>query len=246
MNNGSKVFIADGISKIYTMGEVTVHALRGISFDIKTGEYVAIMGPSGSGKSTLMHIMGCLDRPTNGFLYLGARDISSLSDSDLAEIRNAEIGFVFQNFNLLPSMSILENVEMPLLYAGIPAKERRKRAVRALEAVGLADRLQHRPNEISGGQKQRASIARAMVNQPAILLADEPTGNLDTKTGEEIMGLFDELNAKGNTIILVTHEREVAEHSSRIIHIRDGTIEHIEVCTQGEDDVTIWEALKGV
>ncbi|NMB11081.1 MAG: ABC transporter ATP-binding protein [Firmicutes bacterium] len=244
MNNGSKVFIADQVSKVYEMGKVVVRALQDVSFTIKPGEYVAIMGPSGSGKSTLMHIMGCLDRPTSGSLYLRGKDISSLSDSELAEIRNAEIGFVFQNFNLLPSMSIQENVEMPLLYAGVPAKERRRQAVATLGMVGLADRLKHKPTEVSGGQKQRACIARALVNQPAILLADEPTGNLDTGTGEEIMGLFDDLNAKGNTIVLVTHERDVAEHASRILYIRDGRIEHVEVRGQGEDDITAWEALE--
>ena len=244
MNNGSKVFIADQVSKVYEMGKVVVRALQDVSFTIKPGEYVAIMGPSGSGKSTLMHIMGCLDRPTSGSLYLRGKDISSLSDSELAEIRNAEIGFVFQNFNLLPSMSIQENVEMPLLYAGVPAKERRRQAVATLGMVGLADRLKHKPTEVSGGQKQRACIARALVNQPAILLADEPTGNLDTGTGEEIMALFDDLNAKGNTIVLVTHERDVAEHASRILYIRDGRIEHVEVRGQGEDDITAWEALE--
>lgn len=244
MNNGSKVFIADKISKVYTMGDVRVKALGDISFTIGSGEYVAIMGPSGSGKSTLMHIMGCLDRPTSGSLYLRGKDISSLSDGELAEIRNAEIGFVFQNFNLLPNMSILENVELPLLYAGVPAKERRTRAIKALEVVGLANRVSHKPNEVSGGQKQRASIARAMVNQPAILLADEPTGNLDTATGKEIMALFDELNAKGNTIILVTHERDVAEHATRIIYILDGQIEHFEFRTLDEEHIPVWEVVE--
>lgn len=245
MNNSSKVFIADGIDKVYAMGDVKVNALRDISFSIQTGEYVAIMGPSGSGKSTLMHIMGCLDRPTSGSLYLRGKDIGSLSDGELAEIRNTEIGFVFQNFNLLPNMSILENVELPLLYAGMPARERRTRATWALEVVGLADRLRHKPNEISGGQKQRVSIARAMVNQPAILLADEPTGNLDTATGKEIMALFDELNAKGNTIILVTHERDVAEHATRIIYILDGRIEHFEFRIQDEEEhVPVWEVVE--
>ncbi|NMB46001.1 MAG: ABC transporter ATP-binding protein [Firmicutes bacterium] len=227
------------------MGDINVHALRDISLTIESGEYLAIMGPSGSGKSTLMHIMGCLDRPTSGSMYLRGQDINSLSDAELAEIRNAEIGFVFQNFNLLPSMSILANVEMPLLYAGVPARERRMRATTTLGIVGLADRLQHKPSELSGGQRQRASIARAMVNRPAILLADEPTGNLDTATGEEIMGLFAELNAKGNTIIVVTHERAVAERASRIVHIRDGCIEHVETRAHDKSGGTGWEAVEG-
>ena len=232
MSDRVKVFAADGISKVYTIGDIEVHALRSISFAIENGEYVAIMGPSGSGKSTLMHIMGCLDRLTSGSMYLRGKDVSSLSDGDLAEIRNAEIGFVFQNFNLLPNISILENVELPMIYAGVPPKERRARAVRALEMVGLGDRLHHKPSEVSGGQRQRASIARAIVNRPAIVLADEPTGNLDSVTGTEIMELFDELNANGNTIILVTHERDVAEHASRIIHILDGRVDRVEVRTQ--------------
>ncbi|NLY52591.1 MAG: ABC transporter ATP-binding protein [Firmicutes bacterium] len=226
------------------MGDIKVHALRDISFAIEAGEYVAIMGPSGSGKSTLMHIMGCLDRPTSGSMYLRGKDISSLSDGELAEIRNADIGFVFQNFNLLSNISILENVEMPMLYAGIPPRERRERAVRALEMVGLGDRMHHKPSEVSGGQRQRAAIARAIVNRPAIVLADEPTGNLDSATGTEIMELFDELNAKGNTIILVTHERDIAEHASRIIHILDGKIDRVEVRTERNGSVQGWEAVE--
>ncbi len=244
MINGARVFVADGISKVYTMGDIKVHALRDISFAIEAGEYVAIMGPSGSGKSTLMHIMGCLDRPTSGSMYLRGKDISSLSDGELAEIRNADIGFVFQNFNLLSNISILENVEMPMLYAGIPPRERRERAVRALEMVGLGDRMHHKPSEVSGGQRQRAAIARAIVNRPAIVLADEPTGNLDSATGTEIMELFDELNAKGNTIILVTHERDIAEHASRIIHILDGKIDRVEVRTERNGSVQGWEAVE--
>ena len=244
MSIGDKVFVADRISKVYTMGDVKVYALRDISFSIESGEYVAIMGPSGSGKSTLMHIMGCLDRPTSGSLYLRGKDVSSLTDGELAEIRNAEIGFVFQNFNLLPNISILENVELPMVYAGVPPKERRERAVRALEMVGLGSRLHHKPSEVSGGQRQRASIGRAVVNRPAIVLADEPTGNLDSATGAEIMELFDELNAKGNTIILVTHEREVAEHASRIIHILDGEIASMEIRKTNGRGTTQWEAVE--
>jgi putative ABC transport system ATP-binding protein len=243
VNGSQQVFIADEISKSYTMGDLTVNALRNVSFTIQAGEYLAIMGPSGSGKSTLMHIMGCLDRPTSGALYLTGRAIGSLSDAELAEIRNAEIGFVFQSFNLLPSMSILENVELPLLYAGVKASERRTRATAALDTVGLGDRLHHKPSEVSGGQRQRAATARALVNNPAILLADEPTGNLDTATGKEIMELLDELNANGNTIILVTHEREVAEHASRIIFIKDGEIERFEVRRQSDGQLPVWEAM---
>jgi len=213
------------IKKIYQMGKVKVEALRGISFCIDKGEFVAIMGPSGSGKSTLMHIIGCLDQPTEGNFIIGGEDVSKLNDDKLAEIRNKRIGFVFQQFNLLSRTSILHNVEIPLIYAGLKAKQRRELAKQALESVGLGDRIKHKPNEISGGEKQRAAIARALVNNPLIILADEPTGNLDTKTGEEIMKIFYKLHQQGNTVIMVTHEAEVAQHARRIIHLRDGLIE---------------------
>ena len=217
------------IKKIYQMGKVKVEALRGVSFYIDKGEFVAIMGPSGSGKSTLMHIIGCLDKPTEGNFVIGGKDVSKLNDDRLAEIRNKRIGFVFQQFNLLSRTSILHNVEIPLIYAGLKSKQRRKLAMQALESVGLADRVKHKPNEISGGEKQRAAIARALVNDPLIILADEPTGNLDTKTGEEIMKIFYKLHQQGHTLIMVTHEAEVARHARRIIHLRDGLIEKDEV-----------------
>lgn len=217
------------IKKIYQMGKVKVEALRGISFYIDKGEFVAIMGPSGSGKSTLMHIIGCLDQPTEGNFIIGGKDVSKLNDDRLAEIRNKRIGFVFQQFNLLSRTSILHNVEIPLIYAGVKAKQRRGLAKQALENVGLGDRVKHKPNEISGGEKQRAAIARALVNNPLIILADEPTGNLDTKTGEEIMKIFYKLHQQGNTVIMVTHELEIARHARRIIHLRDGLIEKDEV-----------------
>jgi len=212
------------ISRRYKMGTEIVHALRGVSLQIERGEYVAIMGPSGSGKSTLMNLLGCLDTPTEGTYELNGSQVSEMDDNDLAEIRNREIGFVFQTFNLLPRANALRNVELPLIYAGVPAEERRKTALDALAQVGLADRVHHKPNELSGGQRQRVAIARALVNNPAILLADEPTGNLDSKTGNEIMALFEELSRKGHTIIVVTHEEDIAMRARRIIRLRDGLI----------------------
>ncbi|HEX5069943.1 MAG TPA: ABC transporter ATP-binding protein [Vicinamibacterales bacterium] len=211
--------------KTYQMGTEQVHALSGVSIVIERGEYVAIMGPSGSGKSTLMNLIGCLDTPTKGTYLLNGKQASQMNDDELARIRNEEIGFVFQTFNLLPRASALHNVELPMIYAGVPAKVRRERANKALEKVELGDRKNHRPNELSGGQRQRVAIARALVNNPSILLADEPTGNLDSKTGVEIMSLFARLHEGGNTIILVTHEPDVAAYAHRVIHIRDGKVE---------------------
>jgi putative ABC transport system ATP-binding protein len=211
--------------KTYNMGAEQIHALRGVDLAIDRGEYVAIMGPSGSGKSTLMNLIGCLDTPSQGSYLLNAKLVSQMNDDELARIRNEEIGFVFQTFNLLPRATALHNVELPLIYAGITGKERQRRAKEALERVELGDRMTHRPNELSGGQRQRVAVARALVNNPSILLADEPTGNLDSKTGEEIMGLFSRLHQSGNTIILVTHEADIAAHAHRVVHIKDGKIE---------------------
>ena len=221
----------DSICRRYEMGGETVHALRGVSISIERGEYVAIMGPSGSGKSTLMNIIGCLDTPSSGSYELNGNTVADMDDNDLADIRNREIGFVFQTFNLLSRSTALRNVELPLIYAGVDIDERRDIALAALADVGLADRVEHRPNEMSGGQRQRVAVARALVNKPSILLADEPTGNLDSKTGEEILALFKALHAKGNTLIVVTHEEEVARHARRIIRIRDGLVASDEAVT---------------
>src|SRR3954452_21675018 len=210
--------------KTYVMGEEEIHALRGVAITIERGEYVAIMGPSGSGKSTLMNLIGCLDTPSKGSYLLNEKQVSQMNDNELARIRNEEIGFVFQTFNLLPRATALHNVELPLVYAGVAAKDRLERAKAALQKVELGERMLHRPNDLSGGQRQRVAIARALVNNPSILLADEPTGNLDSKTGNEIMALFDELQAQGNTVVLVTHEHDIAEYAHRVISIRDGMV----------------------
>jgi putative ABC transport system ATP-binding protein len=222
--DGRLIDIRD-VHKVYVMGTNEVHALAGVSVGIASGEYVAVMGPSGSGKSTLMNVVGCLDTPSSGSYRLRGTEIRDRDDDELARIRNQEIGFIFQTFNLLPRADALHNVELPLIYSGTPSKERRERAIEMMDLVGLADRMHHRPNELSGGQRQRVAIARALVNRPSIVLADEPTGNLDTKTGQEIMGLLDEIHRKGNTVILVTHEEEIADHAHRVVRLRDGLIE---------------------
>src|SRR3954469_1261498 len=222
---GPVVIDIENLTKVYEMGEETVHALRGVSLQIRRNEYLAIMGPSGSGKSTLMNMLGCLDTPSSGRYFFSGKNVSEMNDDELAAIRNHEIGFVFQTFNLLPRSTSLKNVELPLIYAGINPEIRGHRAEQSLRDVGLGDRLHHKPNELSGGQRQRVAIARALVNDPSIILADEPTGNLDSKTGEEIMALLENLYQHGNTIILVTHERDIAVHARRTVHLRDGLIE---------------------
>jgi putative ABC transport system ATP-binding protein len=226
---GDVVIRIEGITKEYVMGQATIQALRGVDLFIRRNEYLAVMGPSGSGKSTLMNMLGCLDTPSDGRYEFNGKDVASMEDDELAEIRNREIGFVFQTFNLLPRSTSLQNVELPLIYAGVSTEERQRRAVEALMAVGLADRMYHKPNELSGGQRQRVAIARAVVNQPSIILADEPTGNLDSRTGEEIMGLFGRLYESGHTIVIVTHEEEVAEHARRVVRLRDGVVESDEL-----------------
>ena len=222
---GQLVIHIEGVTKLYQMGDETIRALRGVALNIRRNEYLAIMGPSGSGKSTLMNMLGCLDTPTAGRYEFNGKDVASMVDDELADIRNREIGFVFQTFNLLPRSDALHNVELPLIYAGVPRHERLERAKQALENVGLGQRMHHRPNELSGGQRQRVAIARALVTRPSIILADEPTGNLDSKTGVEIMALFEHLYEQGNTIIVVTHEEDIARHARRIVRLRDGLIE---------------------
>ncbi len=223
--HGPLVIEIEGVTKLYKMGSEIIHALRGVNVKIHRNEYLAIMGPSGSGKSTLMNMLGCLDTPTDGRYEFSQKNVATMSDDELAEIRNREIGFVFQTFNLLPRSNSLHNVELPLIYAGLGRTERLAKAQRALENVGLGERMGHKPNELSGGQRQRVAIARALVNDPSIILADEPTGNLDSKTGEEIMALFEQLYEQGNTIIVVTHEEDIARHARRIVRLRDGLIE---------------------
>jgi putative ABC transport system ATP-binding protein len=218
----------EGVTKVYQMGTQTVRALDGVDITVERGEYVAIMGPSGSGKSTLMNVLGCLDTPTAGQYWLNGQNVADMKDDDLARVRNKEIGFIFQTFNLLPRVDCLANVELPLTYAGVAKAERRRRATEALASVGLGDRVHHKPNELSGGQRQRVAVARALVGRPSILLADEPTGNLDTKTSEEIMRVFEGLYRAGNTILVVTHEDDIARHARRVIRLRDGVIERDE------------------
>ena len=222
---GPVVIEIEQVTKLYRMGEEVIHVLRGVGLRIHRNEYLAIMGPSGSGKSTLMNMLGCLDTPTAGRYDFNGKNVAHMDDDELAEIRNREIGFVFQTFNLLPRSDALHNVELPLIYAGVHKHERRERALRALDHVGLGQRVHHKPNELSGGQRQRVAIARALINNPSIILADEPTGNLDSRTGEEIMALFEELYRQGNTIIVVTHEEDIAHHARRIVRLRDGLIE---------------------
>ncbi len=231
MSNQDQLTMSDNVIEIrniirdFKLGQEIVHVLKGIDLDIKRGEYVAIMGPSGSGKSTLMNLLGCLDTPTGGSYNLNGKDVSKMTDDELADIRNTEIGFVFQTFNLLPRTTALDNVALPMIYAGKSKKDRDERASEVLSDVGLADRMDHKPNQLSGGQRQRVAVGRALVNKPSIILADEPTGNLDSKTGTEIMALFDEIHAAGNTVIMVTHEEEIAAHAKRVIRLRDGVIE---------------------
>jgi putative ABC transport system ATP-binding protein len=214
--------------KTYQMGSVEIHALRDVDLRVESGDYVAIMGPSGSGKSTFLNLLGCLDTPTRGRYVLNGRDVSSMDEDELALVRNQEIGFVFQTFNLLPRATALHNIELPLIYAGVPLRERRQRGLEALEKVDLADRVEHRPNELSGGERQRVAIARALVNNPSLLLADEPTGNLDSATGAEILAILDKLHKRGHTLLVVTHERDIAANAQRIVHLKDGRIESIE------------------
>ena len=225
MEKASEIIRLEDIRRIYRVGNQEVRALDGVSLSVYQNEYVAIMGPSGSGKSTLMNILGCLDSPSNGHYILNGVDVSEMEDGELADVRNREIGFVFQSFNLLPRYNALENVALPMVYAGVPARERMERAAAALESVALSERMDHKPNELSGGQKQRVALARALINNPSIILADEPTGNLDTHTSIEIMRLFDEIHSRGNTVIVVTHEEDIAAYARRIIRLRDGRVE---------------------
>jgi putative ABC transport system ATP-binding protein len=237
--HGPIVIEIENITRLYVMGEETVHALRGVSLRIHRNEYLAIMGPSGSGKSTLMNMLGCLDTPTSGRYEFNGRNVAEMNDDELAAIRNREIGFVFQTFNLLPRSTSLRNVELPLIYAGIDPDMREEMAAHALREVGLGDRMQHKPNELSGGQRQRVAIARALVNNPSIILADEPTGNLDSKTGEEIMALLETLYQYGHTIILVTHELDIARHARRTVHLRDGLIESDDYAPLAEEEFAL-------